>query len=572
MNNRRNIIYLTVGIIALVLFHIYLSVGGAAGLTRRDAVLDKKMLAADTISIERSGGPGVELKKTDGGWDITSPYSADADESAVAKVLDFLVACKIEERSTYTEKELAKCNLRRSDLGLDNPAVKLRISKGADSEVVHIGNRLSTTNEVYAAIGGDSCVYLLDSRVLGLVDVPTEAFRSRKLIVRESLPITMFDIKRPDGRLLRMRKSDGLWMCCGDSASGRYFPASNLRIDEFLACLGKCVARDFVWPVGAEGEPQLVTVPMLAGYGLDTESGVTITVRDRGLPPNQVVLGDDAGDGLVYALVQNAKAIVRVDRRLKDLAVAKEFSDSRIFPYDASRVSRISFSDGGVDYRLARTVEGKWIMDSPVSANADEEGVRNLLERILAASADDRDPNGVAVSLSTNAPAEKISREALLTGFSPATLRRREVVRLEISDIRRIVFSYDGAVSSVVRDREKQLWVADSSSAGSVVRQEAVEGVLNRLKSLNAQSVVTLKATEGELKSFGLDKPSCTISIDFFNENSLRRNIFIGERTEQGYYATMGASFDAVFILSTADVTALTSPLTTEHISEKGTK
>ena len=100
MNNRRNIIYLTVGIIALVLLHIYLSIGGAAGLTKRDAVLDKKMLAADAISIERSGGPGVELKKTDGGWGITSPYSADADESAVAKMLDFLVACKIEERST----------------------------------------------------------------------------------------------------------------------------------------------------------------------------------------------------------------------------------------------------------------------------------------------------------------------------------------------------------------------------------------------------------------------------------------------------------------------------------------
>ena len=211
-------------------------------------------------------------------------------------------------------------------------------------------------------------------------------------------------------------------------------------------------------------------------------------------------------------------------------------------------------------------------MDSPVSANADEEGVKDLLERILAATADDRDPNGVAVSLSTNAPAEKISREALLTGFSPATLRSREVVRLETSDIRRIVSSSDGAVSSVVCDRDKQLWVADSSSAGSVVRKEAIEGVLNGLKSLNAQSVVTLKATEGELKSFGLDKPACTISIDFFNENSLRRNIFIGERTEEGYYATMGASFDAVFILSTADVTALTSPLTTEHISEKGTK
>ncbi|MBO7206481.1 MAG: DUF4340 domain-containing protein [Kiritimatiellae bacterium] len=572
MSNRRNIIYMIVGVVVLVLLHIYLSLGGASNLTRRETVLDKKMLAADAISIERSGGQRVELKKTDDGWSILSPYSADADESAVEKMLDFLVVCKIEERNTYTEKELAKCNLRRSDLGLDNPAVKVRVSKGGASETVLVGNRVSTTNEVYAVIGDDSCVYLLDSRILGLVDVPSETFRSRKLIVRESLPIAMFDIKRPDGRLLRMRKSDGQWMCCGDSVTGRYEPASNLRIDEFLACLDKSGAEDFVWPVGAAGEPSLVTVPMLAGYGLDTEGGVAITVRDKGLPPNQVVLGNDAGDGLVYALVQNAKAIVRVDKRLKDLAISKDFSDSRIFPYEASRVSRISFFDGGVDYRLAKTGEGKWIMDSPVSANADEEGVKKLLERILAATTNDRDSDGIMVSLSTNSPSEKISRSVLLSDFSPAMLRSREIARFDTSDIRRIVSGSEGIVSSVICDRDKQVWVSDSSSAGSVVRQEAVDGILSKLKSLNAQSIVTLKATEGELKFFGLDKPFCTISIDFFKENSLRRNIFIGERTEQGYYATMGASFDAVFILSFADAAILTSPLTTEHGSEKGTK
>ena len=572
MSNRRNIIYMIVGVVVLVLLHIYLSLGGASNLTRRETVLDKKMLAADAISIERSGGQRVELKKTDDGWSILSPYSADADESAVEKMLDFLVVCKIEERNTYTEKELAKCNLRRSDLGLDNPAVKVRVSKGGASETVLVGNRVSTTNEVYAVIGDDSCVYLLDSRILGLVDVPSETFRSRKLIVRESLPIAMFDIKRPDGRWLRMRKSDGQWMCCGDSVTGRYEPASNLRIDEFLACLDKSGAEDFVWPVGAAGEPSLVTVPMLAGYGLDTEGGVAITVRDKGLPPNQVVLGNDAGDGLVYALVQNAKAIVRVDKRLKDLAISKDFSDSRIFPYEASRVSRISFFDGGVDYRLAKTGEGKWIMDSPVSANADEEGVKKLLERILAATTNDRDSDGIMVSLSTNSPSEKISRSVLLSDFSPAMLRSREIARFDTSDIRRIVSGSEGIVSSVICDRDKQVWVSDSSSAGSVVRQEAVDGILSKLKSLNAQSIVTLKATEGELKFFGLDKPFCTISIDFFKENSLRRNIFIGERTEQGYYATMGASFDAVFILSFADAAILTSPLTTEHGSEKGTK
>jgi hypothetical protein len=255
--------------------------------------------------------------------------------------------------------------------------------------------------------------------------------------------------------------------------------------------------------------------------------------------------------------------VVTVDGRLKDLAVKSDFSDLRVFPFDAAGVVRLSVTDDDVEYLLAKKPDGEWIIDSPVSAQADGKEVQKLIERILAATFDDRDANGITVSVSTNVPAERLSPSVLPEDFSFARLRSREISAFDPSDIKRIVSCTDDSPdgSSVVFDKDKRAWIVENSESGTSVRQKAVADILGALESLEAVSIVSLKATESELKEFGLEKPRYTVSVDFFKENSLRRNIFVGERTEAGYYATMGAAFDAVFILSHENVARITSPL-----------
>lgn len=563
MNNRKTIIYLLVGILALVAAHLYLSFGGGVKLRVRDTVLDRSMLGADKIVIERRGEAGVVLSGKDGAWRVLEPYMADASLSGVARILDALVLYKIEE--TFTDGELARFGKRRSDFGLADPAVKVSVSKGAETVHVSLGRKTPAGDGVFASIEGDAMTYVLDPRVRGYVDIPSDALRSRALTRREPGPVNMFDVKRGHGVLMRFSKVDGGWKRCADREGAVDSPASSAKIDEFLGALAKAAASAFVWPVGATNEPPVATAPLLAGYGLDPESGITITIRDRGLPPSQIVLGKEAGGGLVYALVQNSTAIVTVDGKLKDMALESDFTDSRIFPYEPSFVTRIALTDGGVDYLLAKKRDGAWVMDAPVSAPADPAEVELLIGRILSATAKDRAADGVGIALATNAPAEKISRSAVLDGFDMARLRSREMARFDYTDIRRIVSSTaDGPVASVVYDRDRRAWAVESSKSGSAVRLDAIETVLKELNPLNADSIVTLKATDADLAKFGLEKPAYTISVDFFKDNSLRRNVFIGERTATGYYATMGAAFDAVFLLSDEAVSHLTAPLTGE--------
>lgn len=564
MNDRKNITMLLAGISCLLAAHLYLSFGGGEKLTKRLTVIDRSMLGADTIVIDRGAAPTVELVKKDDGWKISRPYSARAGEDGVARILDGLALYKILE--TYSDSELSKFGKRRSDFGLGDPSVSVSVCRGAESVSVFLGRKTPAGDGVFATRAGDPMIYVLDPRVVEALDVPADHLRSRALMDRAGAPVDMFDIKRSHGVLMRFSKVNGRWMRCADGVSACDTPASGARIDELLTALAKTEAEGFVWPVGATNETSAVTAPQLAGYGLDPESGVTVTIRDRGLPPRQIVLGNEAGDGLVYALVQNAGAIVTVDGALKDMAAKADFADVRIFPFEASRVSRISVAEGGVDYLLEKKPDGKWVLDSPVAAPADGESVDTLLDRILASTVDDRDDNGVHVSLATNIPAQKISRARLLTDFSLADLRSREITRIQPAHVRRIVSTPRGerTGASVVYDRDKRAWIVESSNSGMSVRDGSVELVLEQLDPLMAESVVTLKASEAELEKFGLANPSCTVSVDFFDEKSLRRNIFIGDRTATGYYATMGAAFDAVFIISDETVSHLASPLLAE--------
>ena len=76
--------------------------------------------------------------------------------------------------------------------------------------------------------------------------------------------------------------------------------------------------------------------------------------------------------------------------------------------------------------------------------------------------------------------------------------------------------------------------------------------------------VEKLKVMASELAFYGLEHPFLTLAVDLDRADAVRRNIFVGApAVGGGRYATVGSS-DAVFVISDADVTALTSPLVGE--------
>ena len=562
MRNRRAIAWLLLALFATIAAHVLLYYKGdlERALVQRRTLLDLSADGVSRIAVSRRTGPESVLVRTSS-WRLVEPYSAIVDEKTVLKLLDALSATDIEEGTG--EQELLRLGRTRDDFGLGDPLVRVTVSSGASSAGISFGIVTPGGDGHYAAVDGEAAVYVVPSNVFSAVDLAPEGFRRKSLFPVGLESAVAFDVKRGSGSFMRFAKEGDIWRMKHPQDA----PASSARIRGFLAGVMSAEASSFVWPTGAAGEPSEATASLLAGYGLDPESAVTVTVRCADGIDRQVSFGKESGAGTVYALAQNAGAVVTVDALLKDVALSEtsEFTDTRLFPFDEQSVSRISVTDEDATYLLARGEGGAWLLDAPVAAATDAASVSRLLGRLLSLKTTDVATNGVAISIMTNMPPVTVARSAALGGFRLEDLRSREILKVSPAAARRVVVTrgQGGKPTSVVYDKDRRAWNVELSEKTGTVSVPAVEGVLVALNPLRAEWIVKLKVSASDLRGYGLDAPQLVVAVDHGKGDAVRRNILVGGEAQGGRYATLGAA-DAVFVISTELVDRLSAPLVEE--------
>jgi len=292
-----------------------------------------------------------------------------------------------------------------------------------------------------------------------------------------------------------------------------------------------------------------------------------LTLKGTDGTDRRISFGSDAGDGRVYALVHNGAAIVTVDGALKDMASLDNstFADTRLFPYEPSQISGLSIVDGGVSCMLAKNEDGSWRMDSPVSAAASLTAVESLLSAVLALRGGDVDEDGVEVSVSSDERKVRVSRASLGAQFRLEDLRSLEILKIDPASVRRLsVTGTDtNGMKSVAYDRDRRAWSVETSSVPGSVSEGGITRVLGVVNPLVAGRIVKLKVSAEDLGGYGLDKPRLTVAIDLEREDAIRRNILVGDATDGGCFATVGAS-DAVFVLPESAVYDLSADIVEE--------
>jgi len=119
----------------------------------------------------------------------------------------------------------------------------------------------------------------------------------------------------------------------------------------------------------------------------------------------------------------------------------------------------------------------------------------------------------------------------------------------------------DEKPTAVVYDAGRRAWNVESSPVPGKVSAAAVDGIISLLCPLTAERIVQLKASAADLVDYGLETPQLTIAVDRAGEDTVRRNILIGERAPSGgLYATVGAA-DVVFVLPKETAWQLYAPL-----------
>lgn len=561
MRNRRAICWLLCAIILTVLAHVTLSYKGGVdkALVQRAHLLSGTVDDVQRIALARPGAAETVIARFSD-WRLVEPYRSSVDRRVVMKMLDVLTVSDIEE--TVSDQELLRLGLTRASLGLEEPRARVAVSVADGVQEISFGTVTPTGEGVYAAVTGEDAVYVVPSNVFAAVDLSPEGFRRRSAFPVGAELVQSVDVKRGSGSFVRLvRDGEGWNMVQPKEAS-----ASAIRVRQLLAELMATSAVDFIWPNGTEGEGQTLSSALLAGYGLDPESAVTVTLKCADGTDRQIAFGKEAKDGLVYALVQNGGAVVTVNGSPKDLAQSDVsfFTDTRLFPVAAETVSRVSITDRGANYLLAKGEDGNWLLDAPVVAATDARSVAALLARIGELRPADVATEGVTISLSTNAAPVTVARDSVLKGLRLEDLRSREILDVDPVGVRRVVVSTASSKpTAVVYDKDRRAWNVESSEKVGKVSPEAVDALLDKLHPLRADWIVKLKVSSADLRAYGLETPSVTVAIDQAKEDSVRRNILIGDEAQGGRFATLGAT-DAVFVISQEVLNRLTEPLVTE--------
>ena len=556
-NAKSIIILLTIIAVAAALDYFVYFGKGPSSTSKRTTLVDFQSEAA-SVRIERVGSPAVVLDRGLGGWRLTNPFASGADEQAVMKLVDVLTQTPVVE--VISDSELLKLGRTRADFSLEEPVLTVTLT-GMDKSVCRFmfGSATPTQDGVYASVEGVDAVFILGKPAFSFVDVRPDDLRQRSLLPLGGAWVTSFEIKREGIPLLEFLRTGAGWNVGSEKASSQ-------KITEFIDDLTTASAVSFIWPVGSSNETDHATSSLLAGYGLDPDSAVTVTLNDINGKSRRLSFGKEADDGNVYALVQNGNAIVTVPSKLRDFARQDPvmFTDSRLFPVEARSVNGFSVSSDGSLYSLVRDKDGKWGLESPVVAPADQEASDALLSLILSLSpADVVKENGVAVSVLTNMSKVLIPRERILGKRTFEDLRSREMLKIDAPLVKRIVSTVGGKTpktASVVYDRERRQWNLDTEADGVAVNVKGVESVLSVINPLAAVRIEKLAVVAADLDDYGLDTPFLTVAIDQDSDETIRRNILIGKKTRGGRFATIGSS-DAIFVISDATVSRLSASI-----------
>lgn len=558
MNNRRSIVFLVLLLLVAIAGNLWLDV---TDTERSEMVIRSSLLLqsdnAIAFEISTPGKSALRLEKTDR-WRIVRPFPADADQSAVSRLVDALAFAPVVD--SHDEADTLKLGRTRGDFGLDAPRLRVKVVTPSSESFILFGDVLSSGEGVYAAVEGVPVVYVVPNEVFSSAALPVDSWRRRSVFRAAPDAVQSIDIRRGESASLRIERKGEHW----EIVEPRKAMASASAVKRIIDTVLSCEARRFVWPVGASNETATASVSLLSGFGLDPESCETVVFRSGDGRDHPISFGSPADSNCVYALVQGGTAIATVTSEAKESVSvdAGALIDGRLFPVEKSAVQRISLIAGETAYLLARGDNGLWRLDSPVSAAADESAVSAMLDKLLVLRTVDLVENGVKVSLAADAQPVAVSMEAVLGGGSFEQLRSKSVLDIDPATVRRLVVSSLGAdkPASVVYDPDRKGWNVESTGREGTIDPDRLAAFLAALSPLKAKSVARLKIAPGELANFGLENPSFTIAVDRLLEDSVRRNILLGNvlNEEGDTYATVGSS-DAVFVLDGETVKTLVS-------------
>lgn len=586
MSNRRFIVFFLAGtaVLGAALWMMETHYGARGTEDRRRTLCELDPAEAEAVEVAGESGR-VRLERVQGGgWRVAYPFAAAADTAAVMRLLDAVALTPYGD--VRTDAELKELRESLADYGLEPGKTKISVTAGARRAEVTLGKATAGGGEVYARVEGLKNVFTAPRAVAEAVPANVDGYRARNLMATTRDMAAGIEVRTAGEPAVRLERAGGEWRLAAPAPG----PAERAVVMGLLANLLEAKIAEFALPAAGNMPPSgtaengMLPAAALAPYGLTKDAGTTVTVRTESGGAETVTFGAAAGEGLTWALARNGTAVVKVAEEVaaRCRVGGETLRDTRVFPVAADEaIEAVTLSDGELVYVLARGKDGKWRLDSPVSAPADQKKALAVVERVVRLKRKDARPDDVPAEY---AGGERAVRAAVKTAAASypavtvwaktapelagnfADLRSKTMLELAPGTARRLAVKGPGEREEAVTfDAERRAWSIERAGGGGAeaprrVAEGTVAKKLKLLEKVEARSVRTVAASPETFRECGLDKPGWTVTADA--EGPVRLNVLVGKQASaDSFWATVGGA-DAVFEVARETVELLAAPMT----------
>ncbi|VVM04532.1 hypothetical protein MAMC_00094 [Methylacidimicrobium cyclopophantes] len=300
----------------------------------------------------------VTLEKKENHWRITSPIRAEADDSAVDRLLTELEF--VESERTIPSKELGKVDPLKQ-WGLAAPSLIVEFRDGKETHGLYIGRKTAVRDLVYAKTAQDSNapVYLVNSTVADRLDKSVDDLRNRVVFGFDSFFVQRCGVDQGGATPLTVEvaRQGTKWQLLKPLTAR----ADATKVDEWLSALTTLRVRKFISDDGAA----------LNQYGLASPSD-QIWVDQKGEKPKEerLLIGSSVpGDpNDVYAKKVSDSAVFTLPAATVQQLARGFFAsvrDRHVVPsFSVSEVSRFEVDQNGRGIGFTKRSAG-WTVDGP---------------------------------------------------------------------------------------------------------------------------------------------------------------------------------------------------------------
>ena len=339
----------------------------------KDKVFSVEADAIDELTVKAESGEQTTLKKTGTDWQIVQPSTLEPDSAEVSGIATNLATLELQRVIDENPSDLA-------EYGLAKPRIEIAFKSGGQEKKLLIGRKTPPGTDLYAKLGDSPRVFLISSYLDSTFGKTTFDLRDKTVLKLDRDKVDALTITVPT-HTVRVAKRDGEWRLTAPVDARADFTTVDGLVSRINGLQMKSIAS--AEPAG------------LAEYGLDKPAATVLI--GTGSSQATLLVGKNAGEGLVYAKDQARPQVMRLDSSFLDEMKKppadfrqKDLFDARAFNATGLDIVRkgqtIAFEKTKVKNKEGQEEE-KWKQTAPAAQDVDPATVDSLLSAVTQSRA-----------------------------------------------------------------------------------------------------------------------------------------------------------------------------------------